>query len=451
MPQTPLFNHKPQINGPQRSASSVDVTSLFNSARPSSTLFDACPVLSVTMPPLTPGDNKAPVQSNGPRRLYPPLSDLALDDGQHLGSSMINLSSPSKSLPRTNPYYQPPKSPKTEYGPFSGPPRPVPPPIPPNTPARPFQSTLNLSTLTDSPGVLPNLPPKPRSPPPRPPPLSRSASYASVPTRGPSDSVNPFTSTTSSKKSFNPFLSSSMAPVLPPVSRTWTNPFRAPLSSFPPDDPSDTSRLLGIQLWTDLLAASCVVVTPCDPVPCADVTNNLSDPLTQPPPASASSVTLPPMRKASTGGSGQAPAPAASAAPAVSAGDKYSALAELDDLFRSTGLDTPTSAAAEPAPGLGSVFGLTPGKAPVAPSAVPGVFMSEASNGSPGAGAWGRASPSVTSNVGGWGQGGRDSPGGAGQLWAQSGAAGPQGGKTSPMWTPQWGSAGGQESGMAWD
>ena len=407
------------------------------------------------MPPLTPGGDSTmapPVQSNGLRRLNPPPNKLALNsNGQHLGTSMINLSSPSKSLPRTNPYYQPPKSPKTEYGPFSGPPRPVPPPLPPNSPARPFQSTLNLSTQADSPAVLPNLPPKPRSPPPRPPPpLSKSASCASVPTRKSFESGNPFKSTSSSKKSFNPFLSSSTAPVLPPVSRTWTNPFRAPLSSFPPDDPSDTSRLLGIRLWTDLLAASCVVTPPNDPVPCADVTNHLSDPLTQPPAAAvASSVTLPPLRKASTGAPGgqQPQAPAASVAPPpMSAGDKYSALAELDDLFRCTGLDTPSSAAApEPSgPVLGPVFGVTPAKAPVA---APSVFMSEASNGSPGAGAWGRASPSVT-----WGQGGRDSPGGAGQLWAQGGAVtGQQGGKTSPMWTPQWGSTGGQESGERWD
>ena len=427
--------------------------------------------MSVT--PLTPGDNTPGVQSNGPRRLNPPPNSLGLDNGHHLGSSMINLSSSSKTLPRTNPYYQPPKSPKTEYGPFSGAPKPVPPPIPPNTPARPFQSTLNLSTLTDSTtAVLPTFPPKPRSPPPRPPPpLSRSASYASVPTCRPADTVvNPFMS--SSKKTFNPFLSSSS--VLPPVSRTWTNPFRAPLSSFPPDDPSDTSRLLGIQLWTGLLAASCVVplvtnnvthdvthdVTNnlTDPVPCADLTNNLSDPLTQPrPPAAAavaSSVTLPPMRKVSTG----PPAPAAPAAPVTSAGDKYSALAELDDLFRCTGIDPPASQAPEPAP-TGGMFGLTPGKnnAPNvfmsegnnAPSVfmsegknAPSVFMSEASNNGSPAPAWGRASPSVAPQ--GWAGQGRDSPVAAGQLW--TGGAG--GGKTSPMWTPQWGSAATQETGM---
>ena len=434
---------------PQRSASSVDVTRLLNSARPSSTLLDACPVLpmSVTMSvtPLTPGDNTPGVQSNGPRRLNPPPNNLCLDNGHHLGSSMINLSSSSKTLPRTNPYYQPPKSPKTEYGPFSGAPKPVPPPIPANTPARPFQSTLNLSTLADSTSaVLPSFPPKPRSPPPRPPPpLSRSASYASVPTcRAADTSVNPFMS--SSKKTFNPFLSSSS--VLPPVSRTWTNPFRAPLSSFPPDDPSDTSRLLGIQLWTGLLAASCVVplvkdpdvtnnVT--DPVPCADLTNNLSDPLTQtPPPATAaaavSSVALPPMRKASTG----PPAPASSAAPVMSAGDKYSALAELDDLFRCTGIETPAPVP-EPAP-PGGMFGLTPGKN------APSVFMSEASNNGSPAPAWGRASPSVAPQ--GWAGQGRDSPVAAGQLW--TGVAATGGGKTSPMWTPQWGSAATQETGM---
>ena len=296
---------------------------------------------------------------------------------------MICLSSSSMSLPRTNPYYQPPKSPKTdEYGPYSGPPKPVPPPLPPNNPTRPFQSSLNLSTMTDpslvhQASIVPSL----RSPPPRPTQLSRSVSYACVPTeyiRSPENkSINPFSSSPSIKKSFNPFLSSYMAPVPPPVSKTWTNPFRAPLCSFPPEDPTDSSRLLGIQLWTELLAASCAVAPNPMCSPCAGNTNNLSDPLTAPPPA------LPPLRKSST-----------VAPPVQSTGDKYSALAELDDLFRSTGLDAPT-------PGGGSVPG----------PAVPSLLMSEAVN--EGCQAWG----------------GRDSPGGV------------AGGKTSPMWTPQWGTS----------
>ena len=203
---------------------------------------------------------------------------------------------------------------------------------------------------------------------------------------------------------------------LPPAARLSSNPFRAPLSSFPPEDPSDTSRLLGIQLFTELLAASLVspgvesvVTNRVEPPSCSSVshpTNTVSDPLTQPPPTSA---TLPPLpRKPSTGPSDP---PAAAAPPSAlvtkAAGDKYSALAELDDLFRSTALDSP--AAPAPAPEPGPVFSPAPG--------IPNMFVSEPERGAASPSWFGRSSPAAG---GGWG--------GAG-------------GKTSPMWTPVWDSS----------
>ena len=417
--------------GPQKSQSSFDLLSLNNSNNNNASASFACPVLpppplTLARPPpaaVTSASNTVP-QFSLSEALNMPAPQARVNPPHNLNlaaTSMLNLSlnSPTKAQPRTNPYYQPPKSPKTEFGPFSGPAPAGPPPLPATNPMRPFKSSLNLASTQDTVDRPKTLPPKPRSPPPRPPPILKSASHASLPSLVTSSHHNPFSSSNKPRQCFNPFLSSTSAPVpLPPAARVSSNPFRAPLSSFPPEDPSDTSRLLGIQLFTELLAASLVppgvesvVTNRVEPPSCSSVshpTNNVSDPLTQPPPTSA---TLPPLpRKPSTGPSDPPPAAAPpSALVTKAAGDKYSALAELDDLFRSTALDSP--AAPAPAPEPGPVF--SPAPAP----GIPNMFVSEPERGAASPSWFGRSSPAAG---GGWG--------GAG-------------GKTSPMWTPVWDSS----------
>lgn len=175
----------------------------------------------------------------------------------------------------------------------------------------------------------------------------------------------------------------------------------------------------------------------------------------------AATSTLPPMnRKPSLGASvpvaaGQPAKPAAVSAasqPAPTASDKYSALAELDDLFRSSTIDSP---AAAPAPsgfqqdigGLFAMSGSKPAPAPAmtaVPQHVPTMMMNSDSpsthNGSPG---WAAAAPpagwsgrSASPAAPGWG--GRASSPAAGGWGAGSTPAG----KTSPMWTSQWGTTG---------
>ena len=81
------------------------------------------------------------------------------------------------------------------------------------------------------------------------------------------------------------------------------NPFRVPLSHIPALDPQDDTKAIGEDFFTQLIAASRVVVTttPTTSVaiaPCGVTTNpNLLDPLTQPLPAPTT--TLPPIRKSS--------------------------------------------------------------------------------------------------------------------------------------------------------
>ena len=101
--------------------------------------------------------------------------------------------------------------------------------------------------------------------------------------------------------------------------RLPSNPFRCPLSSLPADDPGDPARALGTALFTSLLSASLDTV-------CPRVTNtNIADPLAVPVPAL-------PNRKLSL-----SPAPPPEQVPpATSVADKYSALKELDDLFKTT-------------------------------------------------------------------------------------------------------------------
>ena len=315
-----------------------------------------------------------------------PPNDLPITSIPSLLTSNSRIS-PSRPQPRTNPYFSSPKSPKSEFGPFKShmaaqpnvvtkPPiaqntAKVPPPLPKNSPLRPFHSTLNLSqykqpqsssyneplqntfleTLPDTASSQVTVKNKSRS---RSPPvflhntlprlLSKSMSHHHLPSFSsmPEHSTsNPFLPT-SSQASSNP-------PVLPPVSpqnpflptknllpppRRTSNPFRVPISTLPPEDPSDTSRELGTQLFTELLtdylnhtASPVSCVNPC-------VTNpNISDPLANPP-----TTTLPPMnRKPSAGLVTAAAAPVVKdQPPAVSGSDRYSALKELDDLFKST-------------------------------------------------------------------------------------------------------------------
>ena len=271
----------------------------------------------------------------------------------------LSLHSPTKSLPRTNPYYLPTKSPKNETPPVIPQSKPKPPPIPINSPLKPFQSTLNLTSIADT-KLSSNLS-TPKTNPSKPAALSKSMSHQSILSLG--SPANPFTAKSSQKKPFNPFISSN-AQSTPPVPKSWTNPFRAPLSSFPPEDPSDTSRLLGIQMFTELLASSNdntssnktntdlkIVHTNTAMIPSVSVkTNQILDPLTTIATPAATS-TLPPMnRKPSTGApapvAAKPAAPSAAGQPAQAASDKYSALAELDDLFRSTTIEAPVVAPA---------------------------------------------------------------------------------------------------------
>ena len=389
---------------PQKSKSSVDLFSLNFDSSAGATV----PVLS---PPLITSTSSVTSLSR----------PVTLSNTQSL---ITSTASPTRSLPRTNPYFQPPKSPKTEFGPFVGSSNPPvsaghgqPPPIPSNTPSRPYQSVLNLSVIPEQSRPLP---PRPRSPPPRPPALSKSLSHHSLPV---------IINNNKHKTSFNPFLSSSS--VVPPVIKTWTNPFKAPLSSFPPEDPSDKSRLLGIQMFTELLASSNNETNNrnTNSSVCVD-TNHVSDPLTNPPPSS----TLPPMnRKPSTGLSApigqnsadnnQSQAPVSS----KSSGDKYSALAELDDLFRSTTVDSPA-----PAPQTHDHSAVSTGLFSSSTKPVPNMFVLE----SPAAGG-------VGSPAGAWAPG-RVSPAAAWSTSSAGRAASPGGwgsntGNTSPMWTPHFG------------
>ena len=435
---------------PQKSKSSFDLLSLhFDSG--SNNAKSVLPVLS------TPSVTSAP-----------PMTRPNILTTTHQASMLnVSLSSPTKSLPRTNPYFQPPKSPKTEFGPFQSSTTTTsaalvkPPPIPVNSPGRPFQSTLNLSTTDSS----KHFPPKPKSPPPRPPPLSKSLSHQSLPSTISEQNKR----VDLQNKSFNPFLNSKTSSSLPTVSKTWTNPFRAPLSSFAPEDPSDQSRLLGIQLFTELLASSNRTIMASSNntlVDNSNITNNrvrsvntnpVADPLTNPPP----SATLPPMnRKPSSGTAapiGQsAPAAANQSQPALaqsSTQDRYSALAELDDLFRSTAIESPVVAASPAAPALGQqpdLAGLFSSGAKPAP--VHSILVSDPSgqphNGSPG---WAAAAPpapwgqSVSPAAGAWNSAGRSASPAAASGWA-----GNSNNTSSAAWNSAGRSASPAAAGWAW-
>ena len=344
-----------------------------------------------------------------------PPNNIRLSTNLH--TSMLSLASPTKTQPRTNPYFSLPKSPKSprspksEFGPWTShvksPSSQIPPPLPANRPGRPFQPSsprapqispdtpVSSLSVVSSPQSLPQLLQASISPPAPPSPVKKSP--------------------------FNPFLTSPVSSSCPPV-KAVSNPFRAPLSSLPPKDPEDSSQQLGVNLFSSLLLSSgadttssasstnpprVVVSSPSSPrstsSPCVK-TNNVSDPLTAPP-----SNTLPPTnRKVNLG-------PAPQSAPA---GDKYSALKELDDLFRTTVIAEPQPEVAPPSQpaaaavgggGGGGLFGNSLTAPPVN-------ILSQTS---PSNGMW-ASSPS----------------GAGGSTWGQPA-------RTSPMWTPQWSAASG--------
>jgi len=375
----------------------------------------------------------------------------------------------------------------------------VPPPIPKNSPHRPFHSTLNLSfctpptssqiqnetsqqTYLEQPSSEYNTSEflqfdksRSKSPPmyerntlPRQ--LSKSMSHYHLPTLS-STASNPFLASPlksptslsnphnqfpslkspTSPNNLNPFPSlksptisiDNQNPFLPkptfPKPKLPLNPFRVPISSLPLDDPSDTSRELGTILFTELLtdklnrsASPVRCVSPC-------VTNpNVSDPLANPP-----TTTLPPMNRKQSAGLVSVPvsAPAAKELQTISASDRYSALKELDDLFKSSSVQSPgpdptvvpdifSSSTQEP-----NIFSTSSEPSLFAssnPATIPVFGVTDTQhNGSPG---WA-----------GQGWGGRASP--AVSQWANNTS---QAASTPPMWTPQWGNTDTNNSNVGW-
>lgn len=179
-----------------------------------------------------------------------------------------------------------------------------------------------------------------------------------------------------------------------------------------------------------------------------------ADPLANPP-----TTTLPPMNRKPSAGHVSAMAPTAKEQPAASTSDRYSALKELDDLFKSTNIASPgpdptavpdifSSSAQEPSTGIpsSSIFSAS-AEASIFPSSTEqGIFSSNTPastipvfgvteahhNGSPGwasQGWGGRASPAVST---------------------QWGTTTTQVASTPPMWTPQWGNTDSNNSNPGW-
>lgn len=161
-----------------------------------------------------------------------------------------------------------------------------------------------------------------------------------------------------------------------------------------------------------------------------------ADPLANPP-----TTTLPPMNRKPSAGLVSAPVPAAKEQQVVSASDRYSALKELDDLFKSTSVQSPG-----PDPTAVPDFFSSSTQEPniFSTSSEPSIFASSNSatipvfgvtdtqhNGSPG---WA-----------GQGWGGRASP--AVSQWANTTS---QAASTPPMWTPQWSNTDTNNSNVGW-
>jgi len=165
-----------------------------------------------------------------------------------------------------------------------------------------------------------------------------------------------------------------------------------------------------------------------------------ADPLANPP-----TTTLPPMnRKPSTGLVSVAPPPVKEQQPAVSASDRYSALKELDDLFKTTSVASPgpdttavpdifSSSTQESSTSIFSsntetanIF-QTSGESVMFPPSIP-LAQHNGSPGWAGQGWGGRASPAVSTQ------------------WCSS----TQVSSTPPMWTPQWGNTDSNNSNTGW-
>lgn len=169
-----------------------------------------------------------------------------------------------------------------------------------------------------------------------------------------------------------------------------------------------------------------------------------ADPLANPP-----TTTLPPMNRKPSAGLVSVPAPAKEQT--ISASDRYSALKELDDLFKSTTIQSPgpdptavpdifTSSTQEP-----SIFSSSAEPNLFSTNTEPSLFSSSnpatipvfgvtdtQHNGSPG---WA-----------GQGWGGRSSP----AVSTQWGNTTTQAASTPPMWTPQWGNTDTNNSNVGW-
>eukprot|EP00092_Neocalanus_flemingeri_P001936 GFUD01002067.1.p1 GENE.GFUD01002067.1~~GFUD01002067.1.p1 ORF type:complete len:886 (-),score=184.00 GFUD01002067.1:1005-3662(-) len=502
-PPRPIFcpNVLPLPRQPLKSQSSCDVFSLTKMTNKSA-VVPVLPPPPVKAPQYN--NNTNPTQSNTTRTATPsstptrtaiktrpsPPKELSLISPHSFAITTSSLS-PNRPQPRTNPYFSLPKSPKSEFGPFkcntnsassttstvsSKPPIPqnaqVPPPLPKNSPHRPFHSTLNLSVHQPAPSYIQNQTPqdtyldqppsashtslfihrdktKSKSPPifvhntlPRQISKSMSQSHHNLPNLSSlttHSTSNPFLASSSPLKSPPPPPLNPQNPFLPPTTlpkpKIPLNPFRAPISSLPPDDPSDTSRELGTQLFTELLTntlnccsspVSCV--TPC-------VTNpNVSDPLGNPP-----TTTLPPMNRKSSTGLVSVPAPAKEQT--ISASDRYSALKELDDLFKTSTIS--------PGPD---------------PTAVPDIFSSSTQepnifSSSTEPNLFSTSNPATIPVFGVPDTQHNGSPGWAGQGWGGRSSSpaltqwtntSSQAASTPPMWTPQWGNTDTNNSNVGW-
>jgi hypothetical protein len=196
---------------------------------------------------------------------------------------------PHKPLPRTNPYYTSPKSPLAEFGPFRQ--ADAPPPHLPDVVHRAAAPgpRHHLSSLC--------LAPRPAT-------LARSLSHQSL-----------FSPELATANGCNPFLPSRPLP---------SNPFLWPISCLPPPDPAHPARRLGAALFAELLLPPRPEPPTAPPGrserPPSATNTNIADPLTSHP--------------ARHPGLGQQ---APKELPKLQQ-DKYSALAELDDLFKSTAI-----------------------------------------------------------------------------------------------------------------
>jgi len=412
---------------------------------PSSSQPIVCAAVSLTA--LTKSSSRGP-----PPPRPPPPRDLPLPKAP-------------KTLPRTNPYFATPKSPRSpEFGPFRQAELPhLPDVVHRPTPASHLthsQSTLHLASDHSRPGVhhlstaslLPTSSTLPSK-------LTHSVSHATLFKPESSTISNP---ASPSKPADGPKsqdtlpISTKRLSSLPPKALP-SNPFLWPLSSLPPDDPSDEARRLGTELFTDLLrSASRQPINPsfsphqCDLVNisttpsntnqgqvdltksengvCVSVVSTIDSTKDMPCLANTKSKTTTSMTVDNNRANPPDPltttnAPlgfggSASKEPPKPQEDKYSALAELDDLFKASAIQEPVFS--DPAPSFPEPQAPVPPTGDLFQSLLEtgggggGVFgaVDRTANGSPAAG-WGRSAsprrapaPATNSNMWGSGVGG---------------------------------------------